>query len=55
MFLIKIDYTMLDCIFNYELQTYYVIDVLVYKSHPVLDSEVNAYFIICLHFKILRI
>lgn len=40
----KTDYTILDCIFNYELQTYYVIDVLVYKSHPVVDSETEFRF-----------
>jgi len=37
----SIDYTILDCIFSYELQTYFILDVLVYKSHPVLDSEVG--------------
>lgn len=40
----KTDYTILDCIFNYELQTYFVLDVLVYKSHPVMDSETEFRF-----------
>lgn len=40
----KTDYTILDCVFNYELQAYFVLDILVYKSHPVMDSDTEFRF-----------
>ncbi|CAF0948263.1 unnamed protein product [Brachionus calyciflorus] len=40
----KIDYTILDCIYNDSLRTYYVLDCLCWKSHPIMDSETEFRF-----------
>jgi snurportin-1 len=36
----KIDCTILDCIYDETSRTYYVLDCLCWKSHPILDTEV---------------
>jgi len=33
------DSTIVDCIFNESTQTYYVLDIMCWRSHPVCDSE----------------
>ncbi|RNA37132.1 snurportin-1 [Brachionus plicatilis] len=35
----KTDYTILDCVYNDPLRTYYILDCLCWKSHPIIDSE----------------
>ncbi|KAE8617313.1 hypothetical protein XENTR_v10009032 [Xenopus tropicalis] len=35
------DYTILDCIYNEETRTYYVLDVMCWRGHPVYDCQVN--------------
>jgi snurportin-1 len=40
----KLDSTLLDCIYSDPLRTYFVLDCLEWKCHPILDSEVKDYF-----------
>lgn len=39
--LISKDETILDCVYNDFLRTYFVIDCLCWKSHPILETEVE--------------
>ncbi|KAG9461868.1 hypothetical protein GDO78_015510, partial [Eleutherodactylus coqui] len=39
------DYTILDCIYNEEARTYYVLDVMCWRGHPVYDCQVS----VCIH------
>ncbi|KXJ10900.1 Snurportin-1 [Exaiptasia diaphana] len=36
------EYTILDCIFNETSNTFYVLDVMCWRGHPVFDSEVDG-------------
>ncbi|CAH2273369.1 snurportin-1 isoform X1 [Pelobates cultripes] len=38
------DYTILDCIFNEETRTYYVLDVMCWRGHPVYDCQTDFRF-----------
>lgn len=38
------DYTILDCIFNEQTNTFYVLDVMCWRGHPVYDSETDFRF-----------
>ncbi|XP_077174205.1 snurportin-1 isoform X2 [Paroedura picta] len=38
------DYTILDCIFNEAQQTYYVLDVMCWRGHPVYDCQTDFRF-----------
>ena len=35
-----LEYTILDCIYSEINRTYYVLDVMCWRGHPVYDSEV---------------
>ncbi|GAB6019023.1 hypothetical protein CHUAL_013996 [Chamberlinius hualienensis] len=37
-------YTILDCIFNIDSKAFYILDVLCWKGHPVIDSETEFRF-----------
>lgn len=38
-----LDHTILDCIFSELTNTFYVLDVMSWRGHPVYDSEVNLF------------
>ncbi|KAM4675965.1 tyrosine-protein phosphatase non-receptor type 9-like [Discoglossus pictus] len=38
------DYTILDCIYNEEMRTYYVLDVMCWRGHPVYDCQTDFRF-----------
>ncbi|XP_042331196.1 snurportin-1 [Sceloporus undulatus] len=38
------DYTILDCIFNEAKQTYYILDVMCWRGHPVYDCQTDFRF-----------
>ncbi|KAE8617311.1 hypothetical protein XENTR_v10009032 [Xenopus tropicalis] len=38
------DYTILDCIYNEETRTYYVLDVMCWRGHPVYDCQTDFRF-----------
>ncbi|XP_044139303.1 snurportin-1 [Bufo gargarizans] len=38
------DYTILDCIYNEESRTYYVLDVMCWRGHPVYDCQTDFRF-----------
>lgn len=38
-----LDYTILDCIFSESTNTFYVLDVMCWRGHPVCDSEVGVH------------
>ncbi|XP_023223500.1 snurportin-1-like [Centruroides sculpturatus] len=38
------EYTILDCIYNIENKTYYILDVMCWRGHPVFDSETEFRF-----------
>ncbi|XP_053318964.1 snurportin-1 [Spea bombifrons] len=38
------DYTILDCIYNEEARTYYVLDVMCWRGHPVYDCQTDFRF-----------
>uniref|UniRef100_A0A8C5Q4N7 Snurportin-1 n=1 Tax=Leptobrachium leishanense TaxID=445787 RepID=A0A8C5Q4N7_9ANUR len=38
------DYTILDCIFNEETRTYYVLDVMCWRGHPIYDCQTDFRF-----------
>lgn len=41
-----VDYTILDCVFNEIQGTYFILDVMCWRGHPVYDSEVPPQFIV---------
>ncbi|KAG8440286.1 hypothetical protein GDO86_006157 [Hymenochirus boettgeri] len=38
------DYTILDCIYNEETRTYYILDVMCWRGHPVYDCQTEFRF-----------
>lgn len=36
----KVDETVLDCIYDDAKRTYFVLDCLIWKSHPIIETEV---------------
>ncbi|XP_053575854.1 snurportin-1 isoform X1 [Bombina bombina] len=38
------DYTILDCIYSEEMRTYYVLDVMCWRGHPVYDCQTDFRF-----------
>ena len=39
-FVLAVDYSILDCIYHEQSRTFYVLDVMCWRGHPVYDSEV---------------
>lgn len=39
---VSVDYTILDCIYSEVSQTYYVLDVMCWRGHPVYDCQVRT-------------